>query len=293
MASNESKKSTQVIPFYIWNEVHTPLSTHLLFEAHQHKEMEMLTVTEGEAEFCVGQSAYHLRAGETLVVPPYTVHRAVLPKGKGVTYYCSYFCLEALHAPDLKNGLEKGTLTLPYAITSAHPLCHLVFSTAEEVYTACTERRPGWELEICGKISLLFSAFLRGGEVTCATPDNKDKSFCRRVVEYIDAHYNEPITSASTAGHLYLNNSYFCRLFKKNFSHCFTDYLTVYRIEKAKILLRTSELSITDVAMRVGFSGTSYFCKTFKRLTEHSPSHYRKTSHPLFFLPDEAEEAED
>ena len=72
-----------------------------------------------------------------------------------------------------------------------------------------------------------------------------------------------------------MNNSYFCRLFKKHF-HCnFSDFINNYRIEKAKLFLEDTSLPISDIAIKCGFNSFSYFCKIFKLSVGLSPSAYR------------------
>ena len=93
---------------------------------------------------------------------------------------------------------------------------------------------------------------------------------------YIISNYSSGITSRDAAEALYMDYSHFCRLFKKNFGSCFTDYVLAYRLEKAKVYLKTSSLSVIEVAFRVGFNNCSYFCKAFKEHYGITPLAYRK-----------------
>ena len=52
-------------------------------------------------------------------------------------------------------------------------------------------------------------------------------------------------------------------------------YLSRYRLEKAVSLLRSTSLSVTEVAYACGFSGTSYFCELFRRYYHISPGKFR------------------
>jgi len=66
----------------------------------------------------------------------------------------------------------------------------------------------------------------------------------------------------------------------KNFSRYFGctlgEFIRKYRIEKALYLIRTTELSLTDIAFTCGFADQSHFIRTFKKLTGTLPLHYRK-----------------
>ena len=96
------------------------------------------------------------------------------------------------------------------------------------------------------------------------------------MLEYVKEHFDEQITSTTAAEHLHLNNSYFCRLFKRDFGCCFAEYLTSYRIERSKMLLNKTDDSISEVAIKCGFNGFSYFSKIFKSTVGIKPSQYRK-----------------
>jgi len=72
-----------------------------------------------------------------------------------------------------------------------------------------------------------------------------------------------------------LSYSYFSRLFTKIMKRSFREYLNYIRILNAEKLLTTSELNITEIAMMVGFSTSSYFIQQFKHYKEISPKQYQ------------------
>ena len=96
-------------------------------------------------------------------------------------------------------------------------------------------------------------------------------------MKYIIANYFNKISSRDAANEIYMDCSSFCRLFKKTFGCCFTNYLLAYRLEKAKVYLSNTCLPVTEIAFKVGFNDCSYFCKAFKESMGISPLSYRKT----------------
>ena len=68
-----------------------------------------------------------------------------------------------------------------------------------------------------------------------------------------------------------MNNSYFCRLFKKNFLVSPIKFLNEMRIERAKELFEENNMTIAEVASKVGFNDISYFNKTYKEIMGYSP----------------------
>lgn len=93
---------------------------------------------------------------------------------------------------------------------------------------------------------------------------------------YIQTHYEEPITLESLAQHLGLNKSYLCTIFKKATKDSFCNYTNKVRVEESKKLLKNTNNSILDIALAVGFSSASYFNTIFKKLEGKTPLEYRK-----------------
>jgi AraC family transcriptional regulator len=97
----------------------------------------------------------------------------------------------------------------------------------------------------------------------------------RRVTEYIEEHIAEELSLATLAGLARLSPFHFARAFKQTLGQPPHRYHTERRIERAKGLL-ASALSITEIALAVGFGETSSFTAAFRRLTGATPSSYRR-----------------
>lgn len=102
----------------------------------------------------------------------------------------------------------------------------------------------------------------------------------RKSVDYVRRHYRYRIALDEVAGHVGLSTSYFSRVFKAEMNENFVSYLNRFRIEKAKELLRRTDLPLIDVSASVGFEDQSYFTKVFKRLTGTSPGRFRDSGGP-------------
>ncbi|WP_171011391.1 helix-turn-helix transcriptional regulator [Haloimpatiens lingqiaonensis] len=103
----------------------------------------------------------------------------------------------------------------------------------------------------------------------------KNKSNCiEKAVNYINNNFNEPITLGEVSNYVHLNSSYLCTLFKAEMNESFKSYLNRLRIEHSKSMLLTTNNSILDVALSVGFDNQSYFSTVFKKYTNMSPKEY-------------------
>ena len=99
--------------------------------------------------------------------------------------------------------------------------------------------------------------------------------------EYIRNNYMKEISMQDAARGMNYSDAYFCKLFKQCFDQNFTSYLTNFRVNEAKKLLKDRNISVKDVGMRVGYYDSNYFAKVFKRVTGVIPSEYRDSQHSI------------
>ncbi|WP_046174727.1 response regulator transcription factor [Domibacillus indicus] len=111
-------------------------------------------------------------------------------------------------------------------------------------------------------------------------PAGKRDPGIKKIMNYIDLHYNQPLTLTEVANHFHFNPSYFSTYFSTHSREGFSEYVTKVRIEKAVDLLKQMHISVSEISGKVGYTDHSYFCKVFKKIKGMSPSTYRKK----FFL---------
>lgn len=97
-----------------------------------------------------------------------------------------------------------------------------------------------------------------------------------RVKSYISQHYNEDL-SIQTLGEIFdISPNYFSKIFHERTGTRYIDYITNYRIDIAKKLLRSNPaLTVQQVSDSIGYYSTRHFVKTFKRVTGSLPSEYK------------------
>ena len=105
----------------------------------------------------------------------------------------------------------------------------------------------------------------------------ENQAAARKIGEYINRNIsNKNISLVDIGDALGLTPSYISRIFKDAYGYNYLEYLNRSRIDKAKEILKSSELSIAEVGDQVGFSSTQSFLRVFQRYERTSPGRYRK-----------------
>jgi len=106
-----------------------------------------------------------------------------------------------------------------------------------------------------------------------------DSAYRQEIIDVISDKYNDPEFSLKMlADKIALSPGHLSTLFTKEFGIAFHDYLTAERLERAKIMLLSSDMKNYEIAEQVGFEDPNYFSTAFKRRFGMSPSKYKSTS---------------
>lgn len=97
-----------------------------------------------------------------------------------------------------------------------------------------------------------------------------------RLVQYVAANLCGTVSIKQFSEQAKMNGNYLGHLFKEEMGMYFSDYVCLTRINKAKLLLETTDLSVGDIARQVGIYNVSYFTQCFKKQERISPMKYRQ-----------------
>ena len=97
-----------------------------------------------------------------------------------------------------------------------------------------------------------------------------------RARKFIDHCYDHPLNLDQMSSQACFSRYHFLRLFRQAFNKTPHQYLIQCRIERAKVLLRSRRLSVTDVCFEVGFQSLGSFSSLFRRCVGDAPASYRK-----------------
>ena len=106
--------------------------------------------------------------------------------------------------------------------------------------------------------------------------DQKVDEIVDRAKHYIMEHLSEELSLPGIASYLYISPNYLSRLFKKATGQGCNEYIVRKRMEKARLLLETTNLKTNRIALLVGYRDTNYFSLAIKKSVGMSPKKYRE-----------------
>ena len=244
---------------------------------HNHKEFELLYIKAGQVRISIGNTSYPVSAGELILINSYTPHSIEVENRLPFSADCLSFDLSLLKEESFIRHLEQSEYDVPPRIRPDHPQYKALLECFRQAMSACAGYADYREMLLHGSLLMFFGILWKYQLLVSKSMDAGNNRFCREVFAFIQSYYAHDITSSHAADKLGYTQSYFCRVFKQQFGKSFRDYLTMYRISKAKQLLNEGNHSVTQTAEQVGFHNMSYFTRVFHQHTGCLPSHYLKS----------------
>ncbi|MCT8978179.1 AraC family transcriptional regulator [Clostridium sp. CX1] len=107
---------------------------------------------------------------------------------------------------------------------------------------------------------------------------NKKNDIIKNTIAYINENYNNPNLSVDIiSDYVNISSSYLRAIFKTTENKSLSTYISELRFNKAKVLLETTSLTVSEISTEVGFSNSNYFYTAFKKKYGISPNQYRNT----------------
>ena len=260
-------------------------------ETHIHDEIELIYMLDGEMNFYSRNNCYKIRKNEIILINSFVPHSSVDIGGDEVTRFCLVqFDPKVIYRSNLFNQLKYLTPFVnesPDFITTFdlresdkyNELSVLLLSIVSEY----EKKELAYELEILSILYRILTLFYRWGifqynrspytDNTDFPAENLEK--LKTILEYVENNYNEDLTLDKVCAIANYSYHYFCKLFKRATGKTFIQYLNFVRISNAERLLITTDLKVTDILLKTGFSSFSYFNRVFKDIKKCTPSVYR------------------
>ncbi|MBR3478420.1 MAG: AraC family transcriptional regulator [Bacteroidaceae bacterium] len=244
-------------------------------------------IVEGEAMLHLPEENMLLKPGYMYMIPAFVIH----------SYEChGVFKLYYIHMYEgFKNEVNlQDTYELPTEVRAGNSIRQL-FEYVSSQYPDAMLPEPDpksydtsaqtsnyverymnmelWEkMELRGAMLMIMSHFIREAKPHIWTSDERMK----QVLRYIHEHIADKIDVEDLANLASITKTYFIRLFKQEFGLSPVQYINLKKVERAQLLLYTTDCSVKEVAYKLGFSDHSYFIRLFHKVAGITPQEYRR-----------------
>ncbi|WEV63570.1 AraC family transcriptional regulator [Bifidobacterium sp. ESL0732] len=251
---------------------------------HWHVDLEFTRMLEGHMDYFIDGEVVRVHEGETIFVNSKRLHYGFSLDGSDSKFYCILLNPIEVNAPDeiTKRFILPilASQFMPYLVLRSEngakdPITNLLDALHDE------RDKPTLPLTGLGAffsiVKILYERMktLDKKTTTPAIPENGQIGALRKMTSYIRCHYAENLTLSAIAASGSVGRSACDSIFQKFLAQSPIQYATGVRIGDAANLLRDTELSVTQIAHRVGFSSPSYFAAKFRELMDNTPKEYR------------------
>lgn len=247
---------------------------------HSHSFTELFFITGGEGHFHTRNGKIKVKKGMIVINNPAVEHYETSSKENPLSYALFAIADVAFSANktadiQVADNLPKDKAQTFFFDFSAYYTQFYDVLTAVE--TEASQKKPYWDTAFFAEFNKFLIFILRKSPLTSAPYHEKVKrGSLAPAFSYIRSRYPEEITLDFLANICKLNKYYLSHAFKKKFGLSPIQYLNKLRCEEAKKLLETTDLSIAEIAVQVGYNSISHFSETYKKTMGEAPVVTRK-----------------
>ncbi|MFA5863333.1 MAG: AraC family transcriptional regulator [Phycisphaerae bacterium] len=234
-------------------------------------------IQEGSGHCWIGEpeNLYTLNTGDLFMIPQGVRHETWPDKGVCVRTTTVHFLARVNGQLDMLfllgiSGMFPSTPHAPYAESS---------QTIAREYAL---KAPGWRWAMSSAIKEVLLYIIRHHSDRLNLPDNefhKEYLRLRPVIELVQNRLDDPnLTVADLAQAIFISEVYLRKLFQQTLRLSPIEFITQQRIERARVLLKTTDLSIKAVCDQCGFRDIHFFYRIFRKVTKSTPLAYRQSS---------------
>ncbi len=239
--------------------------------SHYHEEIEIAFVEKGDITASSGSTPIKLSRGDICIFMPGEIHSFNTAEENNC------FIIKI----DTNSYVERINFSkirlLSNKITDEHAVYPILREIITNIHNEYLSKNTAYEFAIRSYKNTLITIILRNLEYK-HIESNQNLNLLNTINNYIENHFSDKINLDDIASFCHISKFYFSHIFKDMTGMSFISYLTLFRIEKAKVFLQYSDKSITDISLECGFGNVRSFNRMFKGMLNTTPLNYRKTN---------------
>lgn len=250
---------------------------------HWHEDVELLMPREGYLNYNIDGEIVHIPEGSAVFVNARHMHYGFSADGTDCQYLCVTFRPQLLcTAEEIRSRYVLPILTSPgfsyLLLRREDPENAPVFDALKTLDTLYSTGAAGAEMVAMGQLFLIWNRIFLAAQTETADVNGTDQNvlILKRMLEFIRTHYSEKLTVDTIAASGGVCRTKCCRLFRQYLDRTPNEYLNSFRLEQGMELLKSTDLTVTEIAGLSGFSSPSYFTELFTARKGCPPKEFRK-----------------
>ncbi|WP_028514451.1 AraC family transcriptional regulator [Ruminococcus flavefaciens] len=249
------------------------------YPTHWHNAVEVIIPLHNGFTVTVGGTDYHLNEKEIIIIPPGELHSMPAQEGRRIIFQCDNSIISDI--PALEALLPVFSEAFYITPNVSKELYILSRKSILDIYSEYYSKSTLADVKIYLCLINMITA-VREYQLTQAadafageTAGREDSKKFNMVMKYINQNYMFEIPLEKIADIAGYSKYHFSRIFKKYNNVSYIQYINGKRIKAAERLLIDPALSVTEVAMRAGFSSLTTFNRAFKKAKNCTPTEFK------------------
>lgn len=267
-----------ILSFFYQNrkeQLYLYLSKNNPYAVHLHRQLELIYVLSGSTTVTVEQQEFHLLPGQGVLVFPNQMH-GLKNVDAGQNLLCIFepdFCHSFCHFFQNKKPARND-----FSLDALSEHSHIALKGLTALAASMEKDRPtpsDAQMYAEGYLTLLLADLLP--LLPLQTRKNtEDLELEQQLLLYLDGHYTEELSLESLSREFGVSRFVLSRIFTEKLHTTFPDYVNSRRLDYARDLLLSTELSVTQIALDAGFGSSRTFFRAFQDSFHTTPGAYRR-----------------
>lgn len=249
--------------------------------SHWHEDIEMIAVIKGEMKYNINGKIVTLCAGEGIVINSKQMHFGYSDEKAECEFYCILLhplllCATLAYEKNFAMPIVKNKGFDFVLLSKNEAWQQNIYNLICNIYSVKNKKTAPLRVQ-----SIFLSIWTLLYENLTVNEEKEkfssDLAIMKNMIGFIQQNFADKITLSDIAGAGAVGESKCCKLFKYYLNETPNAYLNQYRLDKSAELLRNTDMTITEIALHVGYAGSSYYAEIFHKWFGKTPNEYRKS----------------
>ena len=209
------------------------------------------------------------KAGDMLIIPPYTWH-SYFPDHK--TGWCEYWI--GMRGNIIENRFLNGFVSSSQRVFKIG-YCEEIIEYYHRAQEIAVQEMPGYQQVLAGLANMIFTLSLYQ-DINKSFTRNRNVLLIEQARSLLRENYLTNITPQQVAKQIHMSYSLFRKVFKEYTDISPTQYIIELKLQKARKLLMNTDMSVKEVAFHLNYEDSLYFSTLFKKHVGYTPTVFRE-----------------